>query len=701
MGAAAVRVWLTRRIAAPQLLCDEFIYADIAKSVATKGHFLVRHEASRLSLVYPALIAPAWWADSMATAYALAKAIGAVTMTLAAVPFYLWARRLAPSAPALALIATATLLLHPAFNFGMLLMSETAFLPIFLLATFLFALMLERPTPARELASVGAVVLAGATRTQGLVLVLVLPTAVLLDGVLLWRASRSRDLASILVAQLRAHWLSLGALAAVGLGYLAIQSRNGVHTGEFGIDQQVVSAHYSVLNVAKWAYYHLGELVLSSGVIPAAAFVVVAGLAFRRPRTRAERAFVSVSLAAVFWLTLEIGAFTSVFAGTVAERYSFYLCPLLLLAFVTWLHQGLPRPLLLTAVAVGASAALVLLLPLHRFLKISPLYSSFGLYSFHQLTVRLNSTGKVELVIVLGVVIASLGFAVMPRRSATALLPVSLMAFFLVSSWPVYGALRGNAYNARYATGLAADSSWIEHELGRGSGVVFVYDDSGRGQLETSRTMLETEFWNRNVQGVWSLGSHELCQLPERERRVDPATGRIVLPTGQPASTTARYVVTEQGLNLAGRVVAERSPLIVYRVDPRLRIHSRFEGVYPDAWTTGRAAFSSYDVPPAGSTLAVDLSRAVWTGPDVPGRVRLRLGTLGVGADGKPHIAKLLATRRWVVHSGTARTFLFPAPHTRYRVEVDVEPTFVPADFGYPDSRSLGIRLTVRFASAR
>ena len=68
----------------------------MAKSFAASGHFLFRTQPSPIFSLYPALIAPAWRAGSMHTTYELAKSINVLAMTAAAVPFYVWARRLAP-----------------------------------------------------------------------------------------------------------------------------------------------------------------------------------------------------------------------------------------------------------------------------------------------------------------------------------------------------------------------------------------------------------------------------------------------------------------------------------------------------------------------------------------------------------------------------------------------------------------------------
>ena len=103
----AVRVALARRIVAPWIMIDEIVYSELAKSFASSGHFLVRDVPSHgYGFVYPVLIAPAWRVfGAVPDAYAAAKAINAVVMSLAAIPAYFLARRL--FRPPLALVAAA------------------------------------------------------------------------------------------------------------------------------------------------------------------------------------------------------------------------------------------------------------------------------------------------------------------------------------------------------------------------------------------------------------------------------------------------------------------------------------------------------------------------------------------------------------------------------------------------------------------
>src|SRR5207244_7901458 len=153
---AAARYVLARRIAAPWIMVDELIYSELAKSFAAGGHFLVRdHATAAYGVVYPALISPAWAIfDSVPHAYAAAKAINSVVMSLAAVPAYLLGRRLLgrPLAVAAAVLTVAV----PSMVYTGTLMTENAFYPIFLLAALALVAWLERPSALNTALLLGA-----------------------------------------------------------------------------------------------------------------------------------------------------------------------------------------------------------------------------------------------------------------------------------------------------------------------------------------------------------------------------------------------------------------------------------------------------------------------------------------------------------------------------------------------------------------
>ena len=457
---------------------------------------MLRHEPNEVSFVYPALLAPAWWAGSMETTYFLAKAINSVVMTLAAVPMFFWAKRL--SSPAWALVATALLLVMPVFVYTGMLMTENAFLPAFLLATFAIASSLERPTALRQLLAVASVLLAIGVRGEGAALAVVLPSAILLYA-LLDRSAAGRPWVRALHA-VRIHRISLLALAGLVVAYVGIGIASG--SGTVSTYGDVLGAQYSLSEGLRSSVYHLEELTLATGVVPLASLLLLAALIVRSSfhATAAERAFVAVAVVTVLAFLLEIGFYTSRFSGGLAERYSIYLGAILLLALVSWLSRGLPRPAVLTAISALIAALLVVAFPLVRFTAESPLYNSFGLYSFHRLPGRIGMTpGSVEIVVSLVALGVALTFSVAPRRWLVTVIPLGLMLFFIASSSPVFGGLRGNAFLARYSVGLGKDSSWIEEDIGRNQPVTYLYTETELGKLAATRTLTQAEFWNRNI----------------------------------------------------------------------------------------------------------------------------------------------------------------------------------------------------------
>src|SRR5215469_2430074 len=166
----AARVVIGRRMVAPWIMVDEIVYSELAKNVAAHGEFLVRGVPSHgYGFVYPVLIAPAWALfSSIPSAYAAAKGINAVAMSLAAIPAYYLARRVLTER--LALLAAALAVLVPSMLYTGVLMTENAFYPLFLLAAYLLVLVLEAPTPLRQVALLAVCAVAFETRAQALAL---------------------------------------------------------------------------------------------------------------------------------------------------------------------------------------------------------------------------------------------------------------------------------------------------------------------------------------------------------------------------------------------------------------------------------------------------------------------------------------------------------------------------------------------------
>ena len=99
-------------------------------------------------------------------------------MSLSAIPAYLLARRLAGTRAAIC-AAVLTLAL-PAMVYTSTIMTENAFLPVFLFWVLAVVAALERPTVLRQLAAVGLTFVAYLTRNQAIALLPALVTAIVL-----------------------------------------------------------------------------------------------------------------------------------------------------------------------------------------------------------------------------------------------------------------------------------------------------------------------------------------------------------------------------------------------------------------------------------------------------------------------------------------------------------------------------------------
>ena len=104
-----VRAWLARGMLGPFVMVDELIYSEMAKSVASDLGFAVRGVPVRgYGVVYPVLIAPAYAVfERIPDAYAALKTINSLVMSLAAVPAYLFARRVVAAAKLVEAVAPA------------------------------------------------------------------------------------------------------------------------------------------------------------------------------------------------------------------------------------------------------------------------------------------------------------------------------------------------------------------------------------------------------------------------------------------------------------------------------------------------------------------------------------------------------------------------------------------------------------------
>ncbi len=223
--------------------------------------------------------------DSLPDAYAAARTINAVVMSLAAIPAYLIARRLLPQG--LSLLAALLAVALPSLAYTGTLMSENAFYPAFLLAAWALLRALDQPTLRRQLVLLAACGVVTLVRVQGIAVVLAALTAPLLLRLVARRPLRP--------------WLPFftGSSRAAPCSWSARSSRAVRSISSlFGAYQVVGEESYDVVDVLKYVFWHLAELDLYVGVIPFAAFLLLAarirvagaaGAGVRRRHGRARR----------------------------------------------------------------------------------------------------------------------------------------------------------------------------------------------------------------------------------------------------------------------------------------------------------------------------------------------------------------------------------------------------------------------------
>jgi 4-amino-4-deoxy-L-arabinose transferase-like glycosyltransferase len=553
-----VRAWAGLRIPTPWIAADEMIYSELGRSLWETGRLeILGADTPFYSLVHPALIGLPLAVFDTAPGYDVARVLQALVMSLTAVPVFLWGRRLMDERWAL-VAATLTLAL-PAFAYSGLLMTETVFLPAMTLAAWAAASALERPTPRAQALLVGAVALAVLTRLQALVLV----PAVLLAAILFAASERSpttlRRLAPALIA----------------LVVLAVVWSATVAFGAYGLAGET---QYDVGDAARFVLYHAADAVFFTGVVPACA---VAFLLLRPPASPAVRAYLAVTVAVVGGLVLEVGVFASRYVGRLAERDLLAVAPLLFLGLALWADLGAPRGRWAKFAVPLAAAALVLSLPLGRLVHRAALPDALTF-------VPMWESEQTESLVWGFTTIAVLVAAFVSRRTVVA--TIAALAVVLVTT-AVFATrlVEREASKQRTSFFGSAASDWVDRAA-QGD-VAYLYD----GDIYWN-AVWSYVFSNRDVRRVYVLESARRIPGPLPQTRVDP------FPFGELDERPPPYVVASTALTFAGTPVASvdqvglfQRGLVLWRVDPPLRVRTILAGVQGSGDIYGPASLVAYD----------------------------------------------------------------------------------------------------------
>jgi len=662
---------------APWIMVDELIYSELAKSFAAGGHFLVRGEPSAAyGLVYPVLIAPAYRAfAAVPSAYEAAKAINALLMSLTAVPTYFLARRVLPQG--LSLAAAALALAIPSMLYTGTLMTENAFYPVFVCIALVLVLVLERPTWRRQVVLLALCAFAFLTRAQA---VAFLPAVVTAPLLLAWLDGRRRAL-----REYRVLWAAT-AFAVVVLPLVQLARGSSV-LALFGAYQAAGETHYSVSDVLRWLLYHVAELDLYLGVIPFAAFLVLAALGRRVPRR--VQAFVAASTALSVWLVLEVAIFASKnpIPPRVEERNMFYVAPLFLIALLTWIDLGLPRRHVAAGVAAVLAAALPGVLPFSTLIGVQASADELALSIWWRLQDHTIALDHVATWAVVVSIVAATLFLAVPRRFA-GVLPVVVLASFAAVSWTagdnVHG-FRVSSLGALFQGMTKTHRDWIDRAVGRDADVAVLWTTCSAGKCPqpASRTdekiVWENEFFSRSVRDVYVLHDSLPGGLPTRAASLDAKSGFF---TSRGRKIRAEYAFVDASVEPLGVAVARdvNKGMSVYRLAGPLRQAIRVTGLYPDTWSGSHVRYARRSCTGGTLTAALEADRGLTREPQ---QVTARV------------LGRTVASVRLRANSAS---LVVPLRSRKGECMVDfrVAPTIVP---GGADTRRLGVHFrSLRYA---
>ena len=588
IGGLVVASTLTRFAVAqafttPWIAPDEMVYGMLGEGLWTHGALTMRElDAPYYSLLTPALVGAPLRLLDLADGIQWARLLQSLAMSLVAVPTYLWARRLAT--PGWALAAATIALAAPAFHYAGFLMTEPLTLLVVTVALLMLARALEEPSTWRYGVFVAWTTAAAAVRLQALVLLPAFVVAAVLDAVAARDRGRLRPLARLGLAS-AAVVVVVAVVAVATGGDLSRRSIFGAYTpvGE--------SAPVSGEGLGEilWHVFDVGVLGLG---LPLLAFAALAARVFsRRDPDPPLRAFVSTSLGYAALLVVQVGLFSSVYVGAVAERYLVTLLPLLAIALCAWISRGAPRERRVVVPAWIALIALAALVPLDQLLAPGAIVNTFTPAPLGEL----DSEAFQRLVLVAAATAAGALVVFLPPRRAWVCAAVVGIGLALVSAETARLIRDASAHEDRATMG-SAPPGWLD-DAGIADATLLVNGD----RIWTSDA--RTVFWNRAVREVIGIAPAVVPFPPDTPAASVGEDG--VLRTEDGSSLDRSVVVAPDTLTLAGEPLLGRAQgdsdvpgLTAWRVESPARVVLRRVGFLPNGDFVHNARITVYGCRP-------------------------------------------------------------------------------------------------------
>lgn len=597
-----VRFAVAQTYTTPWIAPDEIVYGMLGEGLWSHGTLTLRDlPTPYYSLLTPALVGgPLAILDRLEDGIQWALLLQALAMSLVAVPTYLWARRIVSTGWALA--AATLVLTAPALHYTGFLMTEPLTLTVVTTSLYALARAVETPSLWRYGVFVAWATAAAAVRLQALVLLPAFLAAALLDALAARDPARLRPVLRLAVIAVSVTIIVCGVVVLAG-GELSTRRLLGAYTPV----GDATGATADRLAAIGWHALDVAILGLGIAVFATAAvvWVVLAG----HDRSPALRAFVSVTVAYVGLLVVQVGLFAAAFVGSVAERYLITALPPAAVGLCVWCARGAPRARMLVVPLWIATVVGALLVPIPQIASSRTLPNTLTPAALGAL-----SNDNARLALVTAALAAGALVLFLPRRVvwlAPALVAAGLVLTSIDSARRVASA---SAHEQRVTAG-SEPLAWLD-DAGLADATLLVTAD--RIWPATARTV----FWNRAIDEVVQLASAGSPFPPVATAvEIDPR-GVIRGADGEPLERDV--VVTPSTVTLAGERLADRaagdseSPgLVAWRPERPARVVLRTEGFLPNGDFSGRATIAVYGCVPG----TLDVTILGKTGDPIEARV--------------------------------------------------------------------------------
>jgi hypothetical protein len=688
--ALSILFWQAASMKSPVVFGDELEWTMISRAIAHTGQGARLGEPSGFRSLFAYVIAPAWWLHSTQASYTAIKYLDTVVMAAAAIPTYLIARTMVR--PGWAFAAALGTMCTSALFYASLILPEALAYPAFAVAAYASVQALAGRGRRWWIAAVVLSFLAVAVRTELAAAV----GALALAAAWLWIVGPRG-------AQLRRSWGVLQYAGAV-IGLVAVALLLNRYVGSH-VHQWSYTTHNWQGRIWHFGFESASALAIGLGVLPMIAGLASMWLPERRhdPHWRAFAAYLAASIVTFGTYTGVKAAYISTQIFTrVEERNLIYLQPLLLvgtIVLVTTRRTWLPGML----AATGFVAYLVIA---YGYQLGFPYVDSPG-YGIAVMANRAFYWNQPDIRRALAVAVA-ISLAVLlvararrvPAAVRTAVVGAALLTACVWMSAGEVTSARGSIHAARVSVAnLPAPLDWIDRGT-HGQGVTYL------GQHVGDPTGLWlNEFWNHSIQHVFTLDGSGPGPGPTQTPTLWHIDGSM---TGDPSLS---YVVAESDVLLQEPVKEHHGGLTLYALPTHpWRLQQAVYGRTGDGWLIGTnddpqadGSFAYFGPGHRAGRLTVQVGRQFCPETAPRTHATVWVGPLTLDAQNLPAIRHVAYRRRFVVPTcadkPSVRTLVVRiAPP--FDVQVHVDHTIRPSDYGSSDARQLGAQVGYGFTRA-